>query len=316
LKKRRSEIMSLDLLNPYLVDVPRPIIGAKTVQIVIFREVLDYTVLRTEETRELNTVVTPLSVSRAEDVRRVAFLGGKQKAVESRELERMLRTAGEEAGRGGLDCHLKDKLCLNCPRCALFGGTNVDSASEKIANIKHRIEYGTAFSLLPFEEIEEAITFNAIDDQTQKTGQALGTRYAVRPSTVFPSIVTLKSVTERELVLTLKTLLAAKNYGAETRIGGDIRNTIVGIAGGWEEIITPLELTLELYDRREELSGEAVAEILKKYQEYAGNPSKTKVLTPEEVDKVVKEAASMPLDKEFLDRAYADVAKYREQQKG
>lgn len=308
--------MSLDLLSPYLVDVPRPIIGAKTVQIVMFREVLDYTILRTEETRELNTVVIPLSVSRTEDVRRVAFLGTKQKAVESRELERMLRTAGEEAGRGEMNCYLKDKLCLNCPRCALFGGTNVDSASKKIANIKHRIEYGTAFSLLPFEEIEAAITFNAIDDNTLKTERALGTRYAVRPSTVFPSIVTLKSVTKTELILTLKTLLAAKNYGAETRIGGDIRNTIVGIAGGWEEIITPLELTLELYDRREELSGEAVAEILEKYQGYAGNPLKTKVLTPEEVDKVVDGATNEPLDKDFLDGAYSDVAKYRNQQKG
>lgn len=308
--------MSLDLLTDYLVETPQPIIGAKTVQIVLFREVLDYTVLRTEETRELNTVVTPLSISQMKDVRRVAFLGTKQKAVESREMERMLRTAGEAADRGKLNCYLKDKLCLACPRCILFGGTNVDSASEKVANIKHRIEYGTAFSLLPFEEVEEAITFNAINDQNQKTGQALGTRYAVRPSTIFPSIVTLKSATKRELVLTIKTLLAARNYGAETRIGGDLRNTVVGIAGGWEEIITPLELTLELYDRREELSGETVAVILQQYQAYAGNPRQTKVLTPAEVDKAVAEAANIVLDKEFLDRAYSDVAGYREQQKG
>lgn len=309
--------MSLDLLSPYLVDVPRPIIGAKTVQIVLFREVLDYTVLRTEETRELNTVVTPLSISKADDdVRRVAFLGPKQKAVESRELERMLRTAGLEAGRGDLDCHLKDRLCLSCPRCALFGGTNVDTAGEKTANIKHRIEYGTAFSLLPFEEVEAAITFNAIDDRTQKTGQALGTRYAVRPSTVFPSIVTLRSVTRRELILTLKTLLATRNYGAETRIGGDIRNTVVGIVGGWEEIITPLELTLEIHDRRDELSGQKVAEILEEYRKYAGNPAKTKVLTPEEVDQAVREASIAALDRQFLDAAYNDVAEYRAQQKG
>lgn len=308
--------MSLSLLKDYLVDTPQPIIGAKTVQIVLFREVLDYTVLRTEETRELNTVVTPLSISQTDDVRRVAFLGTKQKAVESREMERMLRTAGEAVGRGGLDCYLKDNLCLACPRCALFGGTNVDSSSEKIANIKHRIEYGTAFSLLPFEEVETATTFNAINDQNQKTGQALGTRYAVRPATLFPSIVTLKSATLRELVLTLKTLLAAKNYGAETRIGGDLRNTIVGIAGGWEEIITPLELTLELFDKKDDLSGETVAALLQKYKAYAGNPQQVKVLSPVEVDKTVEEAANIALDKEFIANAYADVAEYRKQQKG
>lgn len=308
--------MSLSLLRDYLVDTPQPIIGAKTVQIVLFREVLDYTVLRTEETRELNTVVTPLSVSQTGDLRRVAFLGTKQKAVESREMERMLRTAGEKAGRAEPVCYLKDNLCLSCPRCALFGGTNVDSSSEKIANIKHRIAYGTAFSLLPFEEVETATTFNAINDQNQKTGQALGTRYAVRPATLFPSIVTLKSATAGELVLTFKTLLAAKNYGAETRIGGDLRNTIVGIAGGWEEIITPLELTLELFDKKDDLSGETVAAMLLKYKAYAGNPRQATVLTPAEVDKAVEEAANTALDNEFLARAYNDVKGYREQQKG
>jgi len=308
--------MSLGLLKDCLVDTPQPIIGAKTVQIFLFREIMDYTVLRTEETRELNTVVTPLSVSQAEDVRRVAFLGTKQKAVESREMERMLRTAGEKAGRTALDCYLKDNLCLACPRCTLFGGTNVDSSSEKIANIKHRIEYGTAFSLLPFEEVETATTFNAINDQNQKTGQALGTRYAVRPATLFPSIVTLKSATIRELILTLKTLLAAKNYGAETRIGGDLRNTIVGIAGGWEEIITPLEFTLELYDNKDALSGDKVAGIIRKYVQFTGNPQQVKVLAPAEVDKAVEEAASASMDSEFLAKSYNDVKGYREKQKG
>ncbi|RJX27671.1 MAG: type I-D CRISPR-associated protein Cas7/Csc2 [Dethiobacter sp.] len=308
--------MSLELLKDYLVETPQPIIGAKTVQIILFREVMDYTVLRTEETRELNTAVTPRSISQNDEIRRVAFLGTKQKAVESRKMERILRTAGEAAGRGELVCYLKDNLCLTCPRCALFGGTNVDSSSEKKANIKHRIVYGTAFSLLPFEDVEASITFNAINDQTQKTGQALGNRYAVRPATLFPSIVTLKSVTQGELVLTLKTLLAAKNYGAETRIGGDLRNTIVGFVAGWEEVITPLELTLELYDRHAELSGETVATILKQYQTYAGNPQQVKVFTPDEVDKVVEEAANTLLDKVFLERVYSDVAQYREQQKG
>jgi len=302
------------LLKDCLVTKPQPIIGAKTVQIILFREIMDYTVLRTEETRELNTVATPLSISQTEDVRRVAFLGTKQKSVESREMERMLRTAGEKAGRAELVCYLKDNLCLTCPRCALFGGTNVDSSSEKIANIKHRIEYGTAFSLLPFEEVEAAITFNAINDQNQKTGQALGTRYAVRPATLFPSIITLKSATVRELVLTLKTLLAAKNYGAETRIGGDLRNTIVGIAGGWEEIITPLELTLELYDNNEELSGDTIVAILQKYLQFTGNPQQVKILTPAEIDKAVEEAANTTLDAEFLTRSYNDVNGYREQQ--
>ena len=137
-------------LKSYVVAKPHPLLEAKTIQIVMMREILDYTVLRTEETRELNVVATPLSIEKSENERRVAFLGTKQKAAESRQLEQMLRTATREAGMANVkECYLKDRLCLECPRCGLHGGTNVESGSEKIGNIRHRIEYGTAFSLMP-----------------------------------------------------------------------------------------------------------------------------------------------------------------------
>ncbi len=76
---------NLDLLKPFTVEKPEPIIGAKTIQLILMREVLDFTVLRTEETRELNTVATPLSVNESKkDALRVAFLATKQKAAELR----------------------------------------------------------------------------------------------------------------------------------------------------------------------------------------------------------------------------------------
>lgn len=307
-------------LKSYVVAKPHPLLEAKTIQIVMMREILDYTVLRTEETRELNVVATPLSIEKSENERRVAFLGTKQKAAESRQLEQMLRTATREAGMANVkECYLKDRLCLECPRCGLHGGTNVESGSEKIGNIRHRIEYGTAFSLMPFKNIGSATTFNGVIDTTQQTGQALGTRYAVIPASVFPSIVTLRSVTWREVVLTIKSLLACKSYGAESRIGGDARNTILGIAAGWEEIITPLELTLELYDScveaGAEMNGEAVKGILDRYKELAGNPDKVKVFGVSEVEELIKNAAQTTLDKAFLDAAYADIKAYRDVQK-
>ena len=139
----------LDMLKPFTVERPEPIIGAKTIQLILMREVLDYTVLRTEETRELNTVATPLSVSNTKDALRVAFLATKQKAAESRQLEQLLRTAALEAkmdtpnGPKGNGCYLKDNLCLGCPRCGLFGGTSVESG-VKIARTLN-----TALSILP-----------------------------------------------------------------------------------------------------------------------------------------------------------------------
>ncbi len=339
-----------DTLKDYTVEHPHPLLEAKTIQLVLFREILDYTVLRTEETREVNTVATPVSISGKVNERRVAFLATKQKAAESRTMEQMLRTAKGAAKlthvrrkvkQGDkeieltvltdqvqskdeeIECYLKDWLCLSCPRCGLYGGTNVQSGGEKIGNIKHRLEYGTAFSLLPFKDIGDATTFNGIDDMTQKTGQALGTRYSVIPATVFPSIVTLRSVTWREFVLIVKTVLACKSYGAESRIGGDARNTIAGIVAGWEEVITPLELTLELYtrciepdgDKRAELNATTVSDITKSYLAYAGNPDHVRVFAPNDVGALVQEVCKVPLDRAFLEATYSDISEYRKAQK-
>lgn len=319
-------------LEPYLVARPQPIIGAETVQLILMREILDYTVLRTEETRELNTVHTPFSVTKAnEPVRRVAFLATKQKAAESRELEYLLRTATAKAGlkyvrRNGnllltdavqngdqeVDCYLKDNLCMQCPRCGLYGGTSTVAGQQERANIKHRIEYSTAFSLLPFDDIGTALTFNAINDRNQTTGQALGQRFAVQPATLFPSVVTLKSVTQRELILAVKTLLACKSYGAESRIGGDVRNTIWGVVAGWEEVITSLELTLELADQLDALDGSLIKTMIEtKYKPMAGNPQRIVVLEPTEVETLVKACAETKLDKSFLEAAYKDITDYR-----
>jgi CRISPR type I-D-associated protein Csc2 len=307
--------VSLNLVEPYLIPAPAPLVGAETIQIIVLREVLDYTVLRTEETRELNTVYTPLSVDDGSPTKRVAFLGTKQKAPESRELEYLLRTANRAAGRTEPDCYLKDNLCLRCPRCGLFGATAATSGSQERANIKHRIEYSTAFSLLPFEDIADEITFNAINDDTQMTGQALGSRHVVRPATLFPSIVTLKSVTRYELVLTVKTLLACKSYGAESRTQGECRNTIVGIVAGWEEVLTPLELTLELYDPDGgDPSGKVAPLVNEKYKPLAANRDRVTVLSVDQVEALVSECSTENLDKAFLDIAYRHVGEYRGKQ--
>jgi CRISPR-associated protein Csc2 len=310
---------ALSKLAEYLVPAPRPLIGAETIQLILIREVLDYTVLRTEDTRELNSANTPRSESDRSNVeKRVAFLGSKQKAAESRQMEYILRSAAiaakKEIPHGKLEggCFLKDNLCLKCPRCALFGA----SALGAEANIKHRIEYSTAFSLLPFDQIAEEFTFNAVSETTQTTGQALGARHVVKPASLFPSIVTLKSVTRAELILVIKTLLACKSYGAESRTGGDCRNSVFAIAAGWEEIITPLELTLELYDKQNDISGQSIRELLQdKYKASAGSPSRVTLLTPDEVDAVVKQCAETELDRPFLDEAYKQVSDYRALQK-
>ena len=301
----------IDTIQDYLVDHPKPLIGAETVQLILIREIMDFTVLRTEEDRQLNTVVTPLSIKKPESARRVAFLATKQKAADSREMEHLLRTACKEAGLDVSECYLKDNLCMRCPRCGLYGATSTESGQAARANIKHRIEYSTAFSLLPFEEISSSTTFNAISDKDITTGQALGSRHAVIPATLFPSVITLKSVTKNELILAIKTLLSCKSYGAESRIGGDIRNSVVGVVVGWEEAITSLELALELFDKQDSISPESVEALVKeKYISMAGNPDKIQVLPPDKVEELVKECSATALDKGFLEASYKDIKDY------
>lgn len=310
-------------LKDYFVDVPRPILTKETIQVVIMREALDYAIFRTEETREINKALTPVSMKKMDNqMERVAFLASKQKAVESRELAQVLRTAVSRQEVSIHECWLKDHLCLQCPRCILYGGTNASSywTGQNAANIKHRIAYSTAFSLAEYHEVEEAITFNAIDGMNQTTGSkakgfALGARNVIKPATLFPSIVSMQSATWKELLLALKAVIGSHRYGAESRIGGDMRNSVFGIVAGWEEIITPLELTLELSDRQANgLTAEVIAELLENYKAGAAHRNKVQVLSVVEVEALVEAIGNFDLDKEFIEAIYQESEAYRKAQ--
>jgi len=317
-----NELKSLSSLKDGLVELPEPLLGAETVQIFLAREIHDFIVLRTEPTRELNTVVTPTSTIDMTPLLRVVFLASKQKAVESRAFRSILKTAKNATGLQDEDCYLKDNLCMSCPRCILFGAVKTIRGQQEA--IKHRISYGSAFSLMPYEDLEAVFTFNAVDERTTSTGRALGTRFTVSPATIFPSIVTLRCATWRELVMVFKVLLSTKNYGAESRIGGVVRNHIIGITAGWEEIITPLELSLELYEKYTSNSNGQLSvwadgddksdltSILEKYKSEAIFSDKIQIFTDKKLEEIVDSIKTFELDKEFLESLDKDVKVFKE----
>jgi CRISPR-associated protein Csc2 len=318
-----NELEKIRKLENGLVGQPERLLGAETVQIILAREIHDFTVLRTEPTRELNTTVTPTSLTDMTPILRVIFLASKQKAVESRAFRSILKSVKSEVGLSDKECYLKDNLCMSCPRCVLFGAVSTEKGAQEA--IKHRINYGSAFSLMPYEDIEAAFTFNAVDEKTQSTGQALGTRFTVSPATIFPSIVTLRCATWKELVMVLKTLLSTTNYGAENRIGGEVRNHVIGIVAGWEELITPLELTLELYEKYTS-TGELhvwtdgknesdLTILLKKYKEEAVFKNKIQILTDKELEELIKSVKTFDLSKEFLEQLDNDAEKFKNEAK-
>jgi len=317
------------ILQNYLEDTPRILSPPKFVQVIVLRQTNDFSVFRTEASRELNTVLTPRSVSDHDPTLRVAFFGSKQKAVETRAFaaafKEIKRSSGlDETALGKLleelniespsaseanskieGCRLKDNLCLMCPRCILFGGITVEKG-EREASLKHRIGYSTAYSLESYEEIATSITFNAVYEEAETTGQALGTVYSVDPVANFPSISTLRAPTINELMMYLKVLDTTAEYGAETRVRGRVRNHVIGLAAGMQELLTPLELTLELAEKRREFekSPEEIAkmthEILKKYTRYASFGSSAKILSADELAVVLQEAWETVLTREFV----------------
>jgi CRISPR type I-D-associated protein Csc2 len=295
-----EEISSLGL-SEYLVEEIPLLRSTKTIQLLVMRQTHDYTIFRTEETRELNTATLPRSIDDPEPVIKVVFLAGKQKAPENRKYISLFRTV---AGDRGLDigsaqnCRLKDKLCRSCPRCVLFGAvvTEEGTSAKKRWNIKHRIEYSSSFSIEPYDEVSEMITFNAVDPATQSTGQALGFTENIEPVVNFPSVVTLNSVTEEELIWYLKTLLATKSYGAETRVKGDVVNEVIGIIAGYEEVITSLEFNLEICSN----GINNLETSLNKYKELAAFPDKVLILGPETASKLVNAVRRFQPDRDFL----------------
>ncbi|MEM0287278.1 MAG: type I-D CRISPR-associated protein Cas7/Csc2 [Nitrososphaerota archaeon] len=288
----------------------------KTVQIMLIRQTHDYTILRTEETRELNVAVTPTSISNPAQRARVVFLASKQKAPETREFAAMIKeyyrfyNLKSEAEKAILECEIKDKLCRACPRCTLFGAVETDQKSpiwKKRWNIKHRIEYSSAFSIEPYDLISENITFNAVTESTQLTEQALGLTENVAPMVNFPSIVSLNSPTWAELVLVIKNILRCKSYGAEGRTKGDTVNYITGLIFANEEVLTPLEYVLELSEPNVDRDFiQATYNIAQKYGRMATFQEALRILSPQELENFVDYVQTLQPGKDLITKAFND----------
>lgn len=288
---------------------------SNNIQVVLLRQTHDYSIFRTEETRELNIVTLPNHAQDNTSVLRVAMLASKQKAPENRHYLNLVRTLADESklDNAQRNCALKDNLCQNCPRCVLFGSVSTARGREGRYNIKHRISYSTAYSIEPYDEISKLMTFNAVDSVSQSTEQALGYSENVSPLANFPSIVTLNSVTAREFIMYLKTMLSCRSYGAESRVKGDMVNHVVGITGGLEEVATPLDVLLEASaDRDAYLANpvERTSEILESFSQYAVFKDQLKVFGPEELNELVEDISNLETDSEFASELYGEAESF------
>lgn len=232
--------------------------------LVLLRTTQSEAIFRTEGSGEpLSREVTIAGAKTSQPIDRIVISKRKQTAVERRTGRELLRD---------FDVYAGDKKCLlntqepcgKCPDCYLYGYAVGSGGAQR-----SRVMTEDAFSLLDAAEVTAERTFNALFDNSTmrnpETGQAstsLGSSEYVRPGTHFLDIETVKDVTAAEFFYVLGNILQSSRYGAiGTRIGV-VKNQVLGIAVGKQEIFSTLELTQATYDLLESKQHPLLTEIV------------------------------------------------------
>src|SRR4030042_5592376 len=197
-------------------------------QIVIQRSLKGFGEFLTEARDEVNTYLFE------ENDERPIIFGSKLRAVERRKIMAEVRKAL------GVNCHLKTHkkrgdsgisgLCLSCPACFLFGGTYAPKVSaqaeEKNVVQPALVTYDAAY---PFAGggIRD-VTFNAVDEETHQTGQALGVNQIIEPRD-FIDVIDIDTDNEDWVKLLVWAIERSDRYGANVRIYGKFQNSVLGV---------------------------------------------------------------------------------------
>ncbi|TXT53668.1 MAG: putative Type I-D CRISPR-associated protein Cas7/Csc2 [Candidatus Thorarchaeota archaeon] len=307
------KIETLDEIKDWFIDTPSPLAPAKYATIAILRRTEDYAIFRTESDRYTNSVATPMSRKNKEMIERALILASKQKAVERRHQNKIMRSVKPDAE----ECYLKDFLCLSCPVCILNGGIKAVKGADELS-VKSRVLYQTAYSILPLQDIVESITFNAVDEKTTKTDQALGEREMVKPDTHFISAVSILAPTVDELKLYLYSMLNTTRYGAETRGLGVLENKLLALVLSDTEEFSALGLTLDVYGELVEPDTDIVLgyeSILTSTDEVCFNPIKDKVdllISGSQAAQLEAKIRGATPDLKWIDKMYKKAGEYRE----
>jgi CRISPR type I-D-associated protein Csc2 len=201
----------------------------KKYQVVVLRSLKGFGQFVTESRDEANTYEF------GDDDERPIIFGEKLKAVERRTIMRKVRevlgvrcwlTTAKKGGDAGIS-----GLCMSCPACALFGGTYAPKKKGSDGGQKNAIEMRRAFYSAAFPFVGGGIrdvTFNAVDERTGQTGQALGTNQIIDPRD-FIDVVTVEANDDKWVKLLIWGIEHSDRYGANTRIYGEMHNSIVGV---------------------------------------------------------------------------------------
>ncbi|MDF0643790.1 MAG: type I-D CRISPR-associated protein Cas7/Csc2 [Nitrospira sp.] len=200
----------------------------KKYQVVVLRSLKGFGQFVTESRDETNTYEF------GDDDERPIIFGEKLKAVERRTIMRKVRevlsvrcwlTTAKKGGDAGIS-----GLCMSCPACALFGGTYAPKKGGGSGQ-KNAIEMRRAFYTAAFPFVGGGIrdvTSNAVDERTGQTGTSLFTNQIIEPRD-FIDVVTVEANDDKWVKLLIWGIEHSDRYGANTRIYGEVHNSILGV---------------------------------------------------------------------------------------
>lgn len=211
--------------------------------ILILREVTaparfttDGETVNTMEIRTGDPEVTTLPV------RAVDLFYRKQPGAERRvakAIQRDLLADHEECADDYMD---PNEMNQNSVESVLFGS----AAGDENISQRSRVYYNSAYSLRAVTPAVQQNTQTAAGGtirQDANEGQGTWTPDFVKPGTLFPSIVTLDSVTPEEVMFVLATIARTTRYGKSTSRGGNVKNRILDITTAHHDGPANLELT-------------------------------------------------------------------------
>jgi len=215
---------------------------ARYVQLVIVRQLESHAIFTTEGD-ELTTRKVRAGRVDSQVIPRLMMSNRKVLATERRLGKETLRALGlfpETADT----CYL-GKQCGRCIDCILCGF----AALKGLGNMNSRVLTDEGWSLCARSGFNtDNVTFNAINERTRGTGQALGDTDMILPGTIFVSVTTLKGATANELLYWLYCSHFTRRYGADASRIGKMRNHIVGVVGSYVEALSSLDLCQRFYD--------------------------------------------------------------------
>lgn len=256
--------------------VPKTTTG-RMAHIAVMRKTDSYNIFTTEGS-ELNMAQTERTTEDTEKVQRIVMFKRKQVASERRTGKAELRglyenhedaiDRPEAFGDFGEDelCRLHDNLGGECIDCKLYGFANAQGEGNDGVSRSSRVLTDSAFSIRDIDRRED-ITFNAQSEEAEAgSSTALNSRAHTKPETYFPSIITLKDFTYRELYWLVYIIENTTRYGAETSRTGYVDNKVISVWFDTGETMSNLELTQRVTEKlgdENDLESESVEEAIK-----------------------------------------------------